>query len=377
MTNNTATALIYELQTSSKCILWSGEYWNRWLAQHVLQSNQPSLQQQQQQHDNDLLIIRIPHERLSSLIASLVELLKNFLQLDESDKTKVICVGIAEGPYLPLAILALHALTLSSEGRVVLCPVEVEVMDSAHTPHNNVSFNHRTASILEDVRCDLLLVRGSAGAAADISRQNEFECLDVDDLVGEALEEMIDIEKNYHLLLPKQMTCGDDSGDEESSYRYISHIVYTSGTTGKPKGCVASMKALRHYIWAKNKAHGICAESTVLLASAVSFDPCLSDIIATYCVGGCLALPCRSIMQSDMSGVLHRLRVTHVLCTPSLWRIMPPLSLLLKNSLCACLEVVALGGEKTSERIIQQWARTDSSSSGVRLLLTYGVTEGW
>lgn len=202
--------------------------------------------------------------------------------------------------------------------------MEYGVVHQSRNVHT--SFNDRTATILEDVGCDLLLMRGNCPV------DDAFACLDMDDLVGEALEVMSRIrndDNNTTLLLPREMACIDDAdADAErssSSYCYISHIVYTSGTTGRPKGCVSSMEALRHYIRAKNEAHGINADSTVLLASNVSFDPCLSDIIATYCVGGCLALPCRSMMQSDMCGVLHRLQVTHVLCTPSLWRLMPPL----------------------------------------------------
>mmetsp|Transcript_27800 Transcript_27800/g.43134 ORF Transcript_27800/g.43134 Transcript_27800/m.43134 type:complete len:1083 (+) Transcript_27800:48-3296(+) len=391
MNNNTrSTALTYEVQNSSKCLLWSGEYWNRWL-----QSNQPS-QQQQHQQDGDMLLMRIPHECLAPLIASLVHVLKQHLQINNNSeivqsnkRPKVVCVGIAEGPYLPLAILALHALGLSTEGRAVLCPVEITMEYGVvhHSRNVHAAFNDRTATILEDVGCDLLLMRGSCpaddDAVAEMGRQlhnDAFACLDMDDLVGEALEVMYSIrnDDSNTLLLPREMVCIDDADAAErssSSYCYISHIVYTSGTTGRPKGCVSSMEALRHYIRAKNEAHGINADSTVLLASNVSFDPCLSDIIATYCVGGCLALPCRSMMQSDVCGVLHRLRVTHVLCTPSLWRLMPPLPFLLENSLCPSLEVVALGGEKVSKRTFQQWARADSHSLGVRLLLTYGVTE--
>ena len=118
--NTKSTAFIYELQTSSKCLLWGGEYWNRWL-----QSNQPPHQQQQ---NGDILLMRISHECLAPLIASLVHVLKQHLQINNNNgeieqsnkKRKVVCVGIAEGPYLPLAILALHALGLSTEGRAVM-----------------------------------------------------------------------------------------------------------------------------------------------------------------------------------------------------------------------------------------------------------------
>jgi tetratricopeptide (TPR) repeat protein len=64
----------------------------------------------------------------------------------------------------------------------------------------------------------------------------------------------------------------------------IFHIVYTSGTTGKPKGCISSIQSLQHYLQVKNEVYGLEVirqddnETTVpvvLLASALSFDPCL------------------------------------------------------------------------------------------------------
>lgn len=42
--------------------------------------------------------------------------------------------------------------------------------------------------------------------------------------------------------------------------------------SGKPKGCVSSLQSLQHYIRVKNLAHNISSKSTVLLASAITFE---------------------------------------------------------------------------------------------------------
>jgi acyl-CoA synthetase (AMP-forming)/AMP-acid ligase II len=163
------------------------------------------------------------------------------------------------------------------------------------------------------------------------------------------------------------------------------------------------------------------------LASSLSFDPCLSDIIATFYSGGCLCLCSKEKMKMDLGYVLSVLDVTHVLCTPSLWNSVNitktavathtndnvttntithnatndncdhELDTDKDNDLLNCLEVVALGGEVMSGRIKGCWARTrriisstksaeevdicDDKSNriikngSVRLLSTYGVTE--
>ena len=162
----------------------------------------------------------------------------------------------------------------------------------------------------------------------------------------------------------------------------VSHIVYTSGTTGKAKGCVSSLASLHHYIRAKNLAHEINTTSKVLLASAVTFDPCLSDIIATCVANATLCLTSREQLYGHgLGGILHQLGITHVLCTPSLWS---NVELFVDNNNISSyyndLQIVALGGEPIPKAMIQRWARsqkTDGTLSRAypRLCATYGVTE--
>jgi acyl-CoA synthetase (AMP-forming)/AMP-acid ligase II/ankyrin repeat protein len=169
----------------------------------------------------------------------------------------------------------------------------------------------------------------------------------------------------------------------------ISHFVYTSGTSGRPKGCVSSTPSLLNYLQAKNAAHDVTTESVILLASSLSFDPCLSDILATFDAMATLAITSRSSLLSSLPSVIRHLQVTHVLCTPTLWS----LTLLqdrgdgvnIKKSF-PHLQVVALGGEPIPKRIVQVWSRPSSSIESsttetthlhldCRLLATYGVTE--
>ncbi len=188
-----------------------------------------------------------------------------------------------------------------------------------------------------------------------------------------------------------------------SNRTIMSHIVYTSGTTGLPKGCISSLSSLQHYIRAKNVAHEINSQSNVMLASAVTFDPCFSDVLATFWGNGTLCLAPRAMLyghgddddnggEVDEDGgnsyrgltkLLRQLRITHVLCTPTLWAMVegdPPINI-------PSLQVVALGGEPIPKSMRGRWARKrmvhdagDLTGSTMdreypRLFATYGVTE--
>jgi acyl-CoA synthetase (AMP-forming)/AMP-acid ligase II len=167
----------------------------------------------------------------------------------------------------------------------------------------------------------------------------------------------------------------------DSDSNVVSHICFTSGTTGgAPKGCISSRTGLGNYLASKNRHHGIDRTSRVLLASSISFDPCLSDILATFTARATLIVTRREMLLQNLLGVLHSMRVTHCLCTPTLWS-----TTLVEHtgdqssmiySGVPLLECVALGGERIPARLRRAWTRpsTDTSSS-FRLCATYGVTE--
>ena len=73
----------------------------------------------------------------------------------------------------------------------------------------------------------------------------------------------------------------------------LSHLVYTSGSSGTPKGVACPAAALHSYCLAKVAAQRIDASSRVLLASAHTWDPCVGDVWSTLSAGGTLCLVSR------------------------------------------------------------------------------------
>ena len=188
-----------------------------------------------------------------------------------------------------------------------------------------------------------------------------------------------------------------------------SHIVYTSGTSGSPKGVVCEHAGLLAYMHAKcitheilpypetaaESARGQAAErgsrpSRVLLTSAATWDPSLGDIFSTLGAGAVLCMAPRAALLSHLRVVLYLSRATHVLTTAPLWDLLGDR---IGPDDVPNLEVLALGGAPFPRHYISRWARGAASeghrgagSAGgggggqggslrvLRLLNTYGLS---
>ena len=372
---------------------------------------------------------------------------EQFNNSNDSSSNKSLRIGIAipEGPFLPLYILAVHSLnvgigeswltnnTLNKCNGVVLVPLEVDEapdrlqhmlvdsspnlilvaagkdMQNMKKVTSNISKSIQLvdyAQLLEEVFAEMqntdifsileqlwpLEIRNDTIDSIRYPHAIPGECYDVARLVAIGVVRLKSSSFSTHSALLST------TQSQQSARRTVSHSVYTSGTTGKPKGCVSSLASLQHYIRAKNSAHGIDGESKILLASAITFDPCFSDILATCVANATLCIVPRDQLYSRNDGygtvgsdaqnenyvlttLLRVLQVTHVLCTPTLWSTVegsPPWNV-------PSLKVVALGGEPIPKAMIGTWARSKTKTHDdqgekwnrqyPRLCSTYGVTE--
>ena len=189
---------------------------------------------------------------------------------------------------------------------------------------------------------------------------------------------------------------------QNASETDISHIFYTSGTSGSPKGVKVLRKSLAAYVAGKIEASRLNQHSKVFSASAFTFDPNYGDAISCLAIGATLCgAPRECISGGRLTECLRAVSATHVCMTPTLWsmRGRPKLREIVRNDtdgagetmaalnaadagdamipkLLPCLEEVALGGEKMPEELIscarKHW---NCGARRIRLVNTYGVTE--
>ncbi len=234
--------------------------------------------------------------------------------------TQNIAIMVDEGPYLPILELA-----------ILIANCTIVPMDAT---------DPRTIHLIEDAEPCIIIAKDTTSTQLSNTKYCTIISLDA--------------------LLDMKPTTIDRQPPTE-----ISHIFFTSGSTGRPKGCIVTHASLLSYCHAKNTVHQVDHTSTCFVGSPHTFDPSIGDFMATWIVGGTVAMAPKSCIIGALGACLVLSHATHVLTTPSLFDTLGTNA----PERLKQLKVVALGGESMSQRIVDIWSRK------VRLLNTYGVTE--
>ncbi|TVY84983.1 Nonribosomal peptide synthetase [Lachnellula suecica] len=140
------------------------------------------------------------------------------------------------------------------------------------------------------------------------------------------------------------------------------YAMFTSGTTGKPKGAVLEHRSYSTSALAHSSATNMHSGSRVLHFASYAFDGAIIEILTTLIVGGCVCIPKEVDRNHDLAGASRKLRVTWAILTPSLTRV-------LEVHGFPTLKTLVFGGEAVQVEDIEKW------SSYVELFQGYGPTE--
>lgn len=162
------------------------------------------------------------------------------------------------------------------------------------------------------------------------------------------------LEREKQQLLEKEVT--------KPNSHNAAYLIFTSGTTGLPKGTIISHQAFATGATEHAPRILMRQDSRVLQFSNLCFDASVMEILSSLMTGACVCIPSDEERMNDISGAIRRMSVNWTLLTPSVAEVLNPESV-------PSLKVLVTGGEAMQARHIAKWSGKTS------LVNAYGPSE--
>lgn len=126
-------------------------------------------------------------------------------------------------------------------------------------------------------------------------------------------------------------------------------VVFSSGTTGKPKGIVLEHHTLCIAARCDGGILGLSEDSRIFNFAAFSFDVCVADIFYTLIYGGVVCMPSDRSRIDDLAGSIEQLKANQVYLTATVAGTLSP-------SDVPGVRRIAVGGEAVPSYVLDMWA---------------------
>ena len=126
------------------------------------------------------------------------------------------------------------------------------------------------------------------------------------------------------------------------------YLIFTSGTTGLPKGTIISHRAFATGATKHAPEILMTKTSRVLQFSNLCFDASIMEILTSLITGACVCIPSDEERMNNISGAISRMSVNWTLLTPSVAKVLKPEDV-------PSLKVLVTGGEAMQAGHITKW----------------------
>ncbi len=238
------------------------------------------------------------------------------------------------------------AFVLSRGPQTILLLIGILKCGAAYVPLDAASPVTRLRECLEDARPQLVVLEDGRSLAEG---ETPFAVVSLAQILGEAA------------------TCAPSSlpANAERSGEDLAYIIFTSGTTGRPKGVPITHAALSNFVAGDQETCiRVEPEDRVFQGFSPASDGHHEEVWPTFLAGATLAVASSREIYSgaELSAFLNANRVTVVSCAPTL--------LSMVDEDVPSLRRILFGAENLPIALVQRWWRP-----GREILNTYGPTE--
>jgi len=153
-----------------------------------------------------------------------------------------------------------------------------------------------------------------------------------------------------------------DNQSEAAHQGDLLYVVFTSGSTGNPKGVEIEHGSYCSALVAQREKLHIQTGTRVLQLSSYAFDSFAVEIFTTLCSGGCVCIPSAEEVSSGIGPAIRKYSAEWLCLTPSMLRLLSP-------SEVPSLKTAVAVGETLQPSQVAVWA------NAVTLLCGYGPSE--